>query len=116
MIFIWSLKTLDPAIIFAPVGELVPYALRAVVKGDTVVCAGIHMTDIPSFPYAILWKERIFRSVTNLIRNDGEEFPGLTPRIPVRTDIQCYSPAHANDTPTDLRQRRVHGAAVMKVN
>ena len=81
-------EELDAAIVFAPAGELVPAALRAVAKGGTVVCAGIHMSDIPSFPYEILWGERSLRSVANLTRRDGEEFLGLAPRIPVRTEIE----------------------------
>src|SRR5262249_40540883 len=81
---------LDAAVIFAPAGELVPLALRAVRKGGIVVCAGIHMSDIPSFPYSILWEERVLRSVANLTRRDGEEFLALAPRVPVHTEVQVF--------------------------
>src|SRR6185437_9953186 len=80
-------ELLDAAIIFAPVGSLVPTALRAVDRGGTVVCAGIHMSDIPRFPYDLLWGERVVRSVANLTRRDGEEFLALAPRVPVRTEV-----------------------------
>jgi propanol-preferring alcohol dehydrogenase len=104
---------LDAAIIFAPVGALVPAALRAVAKGGTVVCAGIHMSDIPSFPYSLLWGERIVRSVANLTRRDGEEFLALAPKIPVRTQVQTFKLSEANDALTRLRTGRIHGAAVL---
>lgn len=106
-------EPLDAAIIFAPVGALVPIALRAVMKGGTVVCAGIHMSDIPSFPYDILWGERIVRSVANLTRRDGEEFLALAPKIPVTTEISCYPLADANEALSDLRGGRLQGAAVL---
>jgi propanol-preferring alcohol dehydrogenase len=106
---------LDAAIIFAPVGELVPVALRAVGRGGTVVCAGIHMSDIPSFPYSDLWEERILRSVANLTREDGREFLELAPRIPVRTQVTTYPLADANRALGDLRAGRVRGAAVLIV-
>jgi alcohol dehydrogenase, propanol-preferring len=106
---------LDGAIIFAPVGELVPEALRATARGGTVVCAGIHMSDIPSFPYEILWEERTLRSVANLTRNDGEEFMALAPQVPVRTRVQIYPLADANAALDDLRHGRVRGAAVLSV-
>jgi alcohol dehydrogenase, propanol-preferring len=106
---------LDAAIIFAPVGELVPEALRAVAPGGTVVCAGIHMTDIPSFPYEILWGERTLRSVANLTRRDGEEFMALAPKVPVETQVQVYPLAEANSALDDLRHGRVRGAAVLSV-
>jgi len=106
-------KPLDAAIIFAPVGALVPMALRAVKKGGTVVCAGIHMSDIPSFPYDILWGERSIRSVANLTRRDGEEFLALAPTIPVRTEITCYPLEKANEALSDLRDGRLQGAAVL---
>ena len=83
-------KKLDAAIIFAPVGDLVPQALRAVGKGGTVVCGGIHMSDIPSFPYSILWEERSICSVANLTRRDGEEFMALAPKVPVRTEVKHF--------------------------
>ncbi|HUY90705.1 MAG TPA: zinc-dependent alcohol dehydrogenase family protein [Pirellulales bacterium] len=104
---------LDAAIIFAPVGGLVPTALRAVRKGGLVVCAGIHMSDIPSFPYEILWGERIVRSVANLTRRDGIEFMELLKTTPVRTEIETYPLEQANQALSDLREGRVHGAAVL---
>ena len=106
-------EPLDAALIFAPVGALVPAALRAVAKGGTVVCAGIHMSDIPSFPYAELWGERVIRSVANLTRKDGEEFLALAPRIPVRTQTSTYPLASANQALEDLRHGRLEGAAVL---
>jgi propanol-preferring alcohol dehydrogenase len=106
-------EPLDAAIIFAPVGALVPIALRAVAKGGTVVCAGIHMSEIPSFPYDILWGERIIRSVANLTRRDGEEFLALAPKIPVNTEISCYPLEDANKALSDLRDGRLQGAAVL---
>jgi propanol-preferring alcohol dehydrogenase len=104
---------LDAAIIFAPVGALVPTALRAVAPGGVVVCGGIHMSDIPSFPYALLWEERVVRSVANLTRRDGTSFLALAPRVPVRTTIQTYPLEAANTALDDLRAGRVHGAAVL---
>jgi propanol-preferring alcohol dehydrogenase len=104
---------LDAAIVFAPIGALVPVALAAVAPGGTVVLAGIHMTDIPSFPYRLLWKERVLRSVANLTRRDGEEFLALAPRIPVRTEVQAYPLERANEALADLRAGRVRGAAVL---
>jgi propanol-preferring alcohol dehydrogenase len=106
-------EELDAAIIYAPVGALVPAALRAVAKGGTVVCAGIHMSDIPSFPYHLLWGERTVRSVANLTRRDGEEFLNLAPRVPVRTDIQTFPLAQANLALQQLRQGHIRGAAVL---
>jgi propanol-preferring alcohol dehydrogenase len=106
-------EELDGAIIFAPVGELVPAALRALAPGGTVVCAGIHMSDIPSFPYEILWGERTLRSVANLTRRDGEEFLQLAPRVPVQTRVTEYALAEANRALDDLRAGRVRGAAVL---
>ena len=108
-----SPEELDAAIIFAPVGELVPAALRAVAKGGTVVCAGIHMSDIPSFPYELLWGERVLRSVANLTRADGEQFMELAPRIPVRTEIEPHPLAEANQALARLREGDVRGAAVL---
>ncbi|MDH4044114.1 MAG: zinc-dependent alcohol dehydrogenase family protein [Gemmatimonadota bacterium] len=104
---------LDAAIVFAPVGALVPAALRAVDRGGTVVCAGIHMSDVPSFPYAILWGERTVRSVANLTRADGEEFFALLERVPVHTDATAYALADANRALEDLRGGRLQGAAVL---
>jgi alcohol dehydrogenase, propanol-preferring len=106
-------EELDAAIIFAPAGELVPVALRALAPGGTIVCAGIHMTDIPSFPYEILWGERTLRSVANLTRRDGEEFLELAPLVPVRTRVTEYPLAGANQALDDLRAGRVRGAAVL---
>jgi alcohol dehydrogenase, propanol-preferring len=106
---------LDAAIIFAPVGSLVPAALRAVERGGTVVCAGIHMSPIPSFSYDILWGERVVRSVANLTRRDGEDFLALAPRVPVRTRPVPYKLEDANQALDDLRAGRVTGAAVLEV-
>jgi propanol-preferring alcohol dehydrogenase len=106
-------EPLDAAIIFAPAGPLVPAALRAVRKGGTVVCAGIHMSDIPTFPYADLWGERVLRSVANLTRRDGEEFLALAPRVPVRTTVTSYRLEQANAALDDLRAGRLEGAAVI---
>jgi alcohol dehydrogenase, propanol-preferring len=108
-------EELDAAIIFAPVGELVPVALRAVAKGGSVVCAGIHMSDIPSMPYEILWEERVLRSVANLTRADGEEFLRLAPEVPVRTEIETYPLSQANEALDRLRAGDVRGAAVLVV-
>jgi propanol-preferring alcohol dehydrogenase len=108
-----SPEPLDAAIIFAPVGELVPAALRSVVKGGTVVCAGIHMSPIPSFPYRILWGERVLRSVANLTRKDGEEFLQLAPQVPVTTHTETYALQDANEALHALRSGSLHGAAVL---
>jgi propanol-preferring alcohol dehydrogenase len=108
-------EPLDAAIIFAPAGALVPMALRAVAKGGTVVCAGIHMSDIPTFPYDMLWGERVLRSVANLTRRDGEEFLALAPRVPVRTTIEPYPLERANEALERLRAGRVRGAAVLEI-
>ncbi len=107
---------LDATIIFAPVGELVPASLRAVRKGGIVVCAGIHMSDIPSFPYSILWGERQIRSVANLTRRDGEEFLALAPKVPIRTEAHPYPLEKANEALDDLRHGRFNGAAVIVVD
>jgi propanol-preferring alcohol dehydrogenase len=104
---------LDAALIFAPVGGLVVAALAATAKGGSVVCAGIHMSDIPRFPYGLLWEERIIRSVANLTRQDGEEFLALAPTIPVRTTTQAYRLDQANEALADLRDGRLTGAAVL---
>ncbi|MBD0270942.1 MAG: zinc-dependent alcohol dehydrogenase family protein [Acetobacteraceae bacterium] len=106
-------EPLDAAILFAPVGALVPAALRAVDRGGTVVCAGIHMSDIPSFPYAILWQERTVRSVANLTRRDGEAFLALAPSVPVRTSVDTVPLARANDALGRLRAGAVEGALVL---
>jgi len=106
-------KPLDAALIFAPVGALVPAALQAISKGGTVVCAGIHMTDIPAFPYSLLWGERVLRSVANLTRADGLEFLSLAPGIPVKTHSIAYPLSQANEALADLRAGRFSGAAVL---
>jgi alcohol dehydrogenase, propanol-preferring len=106
-------EPLDAAIVFAPAGELVPAALRAVGPGGAVVCGGIHMSDIPSFPYALLWEERVLRSVANLTRADAEEFLALAPRVPVRTQTATYPLEDAGRALDDLRAGRVHGSAVI---
>ena len=106
-------EPLDAAIIFAPVGALVPAALRATAKGGTVVCAGIHMSDIPAFPYDILWGERSVKSVANLTRRDGEEFLRIAPQVPVKTTIETFALAQANDALARLREGRITGAAVL---
>jgi propanol-preferring alcohol dehydrogenase len=106
-------EELDAAIIFAPAGELVPAALGALAKGGTVVCAGIHMSDIPAFPYEILWGERTLRSVANLTRRDGEEFLELAPRLPVRTDVETFPLAQANEALAKLRSGDVRGSLVL---
>jgi propanol-preferring alcohol dehydrogenase len=108
-------EELDAAIIFAPAGALVPAALKASAKGATVVCAGIHMSDIPSFPYELLWEERVLRSVANLTRSDGREFLELAPRVPVRTEVTPYPLARANEALEDLREGRFRGSAVLVV-
>jgi propanol-preferring alcohol dehydrogenase len=106
-------EELDAAIVFAPVGALVPAALKALAPGGVVVCAGIHMSDIPSFPYADLWRERSIRSVANLTRADGRELLDLAPRVPVRTHVTTYPLERANDALDDLRGGRLEGAAVL---
>jgi propanol-preferring alcohol dehydrogenase len=106
---------LDAAIIFAPVGSLVPAALEAVRKGGTVVCAGIHMSDIPAFPYNLLWGERTLRSVANLTRRDGEEFMKIAAEVPVRVETREYGLEQANEALADLRHGRVQGAAVLRM-
>jgi len=106
-------EPLDAAILFAPVGALVPAALRAVDRGGTVVCAGIHMSDIPAFPYAWLWQERVVRSVANLTRRDGDEFFSLLARVPVATEVTPYPLDEANRALDDLRAGRLEGAAVL---
>jgi propanol-preferring alcohol dehydrogenase len=108
-------EALDAAIIFAPAGELVPLALRAVGPGGVVVCGGIHMSDIPSFPYELLWEERVLRSVANLTRKDGEEFLALAPRVPVRTQVTPYPLESAGQALDDLRSGHVRGSAVLAI-
>jgi propanol-preferring alcohol dehydrogenase len=106
-------EELDAAIIFAPVGALVPAALRATAKGGSVVCAGIHMSDLPSFPYELLWGERVLRSVANLTRADGERFMRLAPEVPVRTHVESHPLEDANEALDRLRSGHVRGAAVI---
>jgi propanol-preferring alcohol dehydrogenase len=106
-------QELDAAIIFAPAGQLVPAALAAIAKGGTVVCGGIHMSDIPSFSYRLLWGERVVRSVANLTRADGEEFLKIAPQVPVRTQTKMYQLVEGNRALDDLRNGRVRGAAVL---
>jgi len=108
-------EELDAAIIFAPVGALIPAALAAVAKGGVVVCAGIHMSEIPSFSYDLLWGERVLRSVANLTRKDGEEFMELAPRVPVRTEIREFPLQEANEALQHLRAGELRGAAVLKI-
>lgn len=108
-------EELDAALLFAPVGALVPAALRAVARGGTVVCGGIHMSDVPSFPYSLLWGERGVRSVANLTRQDAVEFLALAPRVPVRTQVQVYPLEAANEALAALRAGQVRGAAVLRV-
>jgi propanol-preferring alcohol dehydrogenase len=108
-------EELDAAIVFASAGELVPQALRALAKGGTVVCAGIHMSDIPSFPYEILWGERTIRSVANLTRQDAREFLALAPSVPVKADVHSYALADAPHALDDLRAGRFEGSAVIDI-
>jgi len=106
-------EELDAAIIFAPVGALVPAALAAVRKGGTVVCGGIHMSDIPSFPYDLLWGERSVCSVANLTRKDAAEFIDIVPKVPVRTTTQRFALEQANEALSRLRSGKLEGAAVL---
>jgi propanol-preferring alcohol dehydrogenase len=106
-------EELDAAIIFAPVGSLLPAALRATAKGGAVVCGGIHMSDIPSFPYRILWEERVVRSVANLTRRDGEELLEIAPKVPIKTEVQVFPLEHANKALNLLRQGKIQGAPVL---
>jgi propanol-preferring alcohol dehydrogenase len=108
-------EPLDAAIVFAPDGRLVPAALRALDRGGAVICAGIHMSDIPSFAYADLWGERSVRSVANLTRRDGEEFLALAPQVPVRTRVTTYPLEAAGEALEDLREGRLTGAAVLEI-
>jgi propanol-preferring alcohol dehydrogenase len=109
-------ERLDAAIIFAAVGDLVPAALRALDRGGTVVCAGIHMSPIPTFPYEILWEERSVRSVANLTRRDGEEFLPLASRVPIRTNVTTFSLAEVNVALERLRRGQLEGSAVIVVD
>jgi propanol-preferring alcohol dehydrogenase len=109
-------EELDAALIFAPVGSLIVDALRATTKGGTVVSGGIHMSDIPSFPYRLLWEERTIRSVANLTRKDGEDFLAVAPRVPVKTQIHTYTLEAANQALDDIRSGRLQGSAVLIVD
>jgi alcohol dehydrogenase, propanol-preferring len=106
-------EELDAAIIFAPVGALVPLALRAVRKAGVVVCAGIHMSDIPSFPYELLWGERVLRSVANITRRDGEELLALAPTVPIRAEVESFALEEANEALDRMRSGRIRGSAVL---
>ncbi len=108
-------EELNAAIIFAPVGKLVPAALRAVGKGGIVVCAGIHMSDIPSFPYQVLWEERVLRSVANLTRHDGEEFLAFAPQVPIQTEVTAFPLSQAQVALDALRSSKINGAAVLTI-
>lgn len=108
-------EELDAALVLAPVGALMVNALKAVARGGVVVSGGIHMTDIPSFPYRLLWEERVIRSVANLTRQDGEEFLEIAPKVPVRTAVKPYKLEHANQALEDLRSGRLEGAAVLVI-
>lgn len=108
-------EPLDAAILFAPVGALVPAALAATVKGGVVVCAGIHMSDIPAFPYRLLWEERVVRSVANLTRRDGEELMDVVARVPIRTAVEVFDLEQANEALARLRAGQIEGAAVLKI-
>ncbi len=109
-------EELDAAILFAPVGALLPLALQATAKGGTVVCGGIHMSDIPSFPYSLLWGERVIRSVANLTRKDAEELLALAPKVPIVTETAVFGLEQANEALESLRAGRIHGAAVIRVS
>jgi alcohol dehydrogenase, propanol-preferring len=109
-------EELDGAIVFAPVGALMPAALRASAKGARIISAGIHMSDIPSFPYEILWGERVLGSVANLTREDGEEFLQLAPQVPVRTEVELHPLSAANEALDSIRSGRLRGAAVLEIS
>jgi alcohol dehydrogenase, propanol-preferring len=109
-------EPLDAAIIFAPIGSLIPAALRATIKSGTVVCGGIHMSDIPSFPYQILWEERVLRSVANLTRKDGEDLLALAPKVRVKTEVETFPLLQANEALSRLREGKLQGAAVLVTN
>lgn len=106
-------ELLEAAIIFAPIGPLIPIALKSLAKGGSIVCAGVHMSDIPSFPYSILWGERLIRSVANLTRKDGEEFLEITPKVPVKTEATKCPIEKLNEALDDLREGRITGSAVI---
>ncbi len=108
-------EKLDAVIIFAPVGKLVPQALKAIKKGGRIVCAGIHMSDIPNFPYKDLWEERSIESVANLTRQDGVDFMKLAPKIPVKSNVNTYPLEEANEALNDLREGNVEGSAVLEI-
>ena len=106
-------EPLDAAIIFAPVGELLPLSLKTVDKGGIIVCAGIYMSDIPSFGYSLLWEERVVRSVANLMRKDGEELMRIAPKVPVKTEVTTFPLFQANEAMDSLRKGEINGAAVL---
>lgn len=108
-------ETLDAALIFAPVGPLVVAALQSTCKGGVIVCGGIHMSDIPAFPYRLLWEERVIRSVANLTRQDGREFLAIAPRVPVKTEVQVFNLEEANEALNRLRSGKIQGAAVIQI-
>jgi propanol-preferring alcohol dehydrogenase len=108
-------QPLDAALIFAPVGPLVVAALSATAKGGVIVCGGIHMSDIPSFPYRLLWEERVIRSVANLTRQDGEEFLAIAPQVPIKTEVQPFQLEEANEALDRLRRGQLQGAAVLVI-
>jgi propanol-preferring alcohol dehydrogenase len=108
-------EKLDAALIFAPVGSLIVEALKATVKGGTVVSGGIHMSDIPTFPYHLLWEERVIRSVANLTRQDGEEFLTVAPKVPVKTDVHTFPLEQANEALDHLRHGQIRGAVVLEI-
>ena len=109
-------KKLDAAIIFAPVGGLIPFALKAMDKGGTVVCGGIHMSDVPSFSYDLLWEERSVCSIANLTRRDGKDFFQIAPRVPVKTTVEVFPLEQANEALEKLRSGKIHGAAVLSTS
>ena len=109
-------EELDAAMIFAPVGSLVPTALQATTRGGTIVSGGIHMSDIPSFPYSLLWEERIIRSVANLTRQDGEGLLKVAPKVPIKTEVQIFPLRQANNVLDRLRQGQIKGAAVLQIS
>lgn len=108
-------EKLDAAILFAPVGDLVPYALKAVRKGGVVICAGIHMSDIPSFPYSLLWGEKILRSVSNLTREDGVNFLKIAPQIPIKTEVSTYPLEKANEALKEFKEGKIKGTGLLLI-
>ncbi|MBZ5536584.1 MAG: zinc-dependent alcohol dehydrogenase family protein [Acidobacteriia bacterium] len=109
-------EELDAALIFAPVGPLIVEALRATAKGGTIVCGGIHMSDIPTFPYRLLWEERMIRSVANLTREDGDRLLQIAPKVPIRTEVQLFPLEQVNEALSCLREGQIQGAAVLNIS